>query len=58
MELLALDPPAYGVSAAGIYVIHDDGLTVLAGPFAAETEALAWIEQTHAEHRTKTHPAP
>jgi L-2-hydroxyglutarate oxidase LhgO len=58
MELLALDPPAHGVPATGVYVIHDDGLTVLAGPFAAENEALAWIERACAEHRAKAHPLP
>ena len=46
MELLELAPPQLGVTDSGIYVIDDDGAQVLAGPFAEETEALAWIGRT------------
>ena len=55
MELLELDPPQLGVLAAGIYVIDDDGAQVLAGPFADETEALAWIGRTRALRCGKAH---
>lgn len=45
MELLDLVPPDFGVSAAGLYIIDDDGLRPLAGPFTSETAAIAWIVQ-------------
>lgn len=45
MELLQLEPPNYGVTATGIYIIDDDGTDVLAGPFDSETAALIWIAQ-------------
>jgi hypothetical protein len=43
MELLELDPPSYGVSTRGIYIIDDDGEQVFAGPFDSEIAAIAWI---------------
>lgn len=43
MELRDLAPPDFGVVAPGIYIIDDDGLCLLAGPFDAETAAIAWI---------------
>ena len=45
MELLQLEPPDFGVSTPGIYVIDDDGTEVIAGPFQSEAAALAWISQ-------------
>lgn len=45
MELLNLAPPEFGVAAAGLYVIDDDGLRPLAGPFTSESAANAWIVQ-------------
>jgi hypothetical protein len=45
MELLDLVPPDLGVTAAGLYIIDDDGLRPLAGPFASESAAIAWIVQ-------------
>ncbi len=45
MELLDLAPPEFGVSAAGLYIIDDDGLRPLAGPFTSESAAIAWIVQ-------------
>jgi hypothetical protein len=45
MELLQLEPPDYGVNIPGIYVINDDGISVLAGPFESETVAIRWIDQ-------------
>jgi hypothetical protein len=45
MELLHLEPADYGVHATGIYVIDDDGISVLAGPFESEAAALRWIDQ-------------
>jgi hypothetical protein len=44
MELLELDPPSYGVSTRGIYIIDDDGEQVFAGPFDSEIAAIAWID--------------
>jgi len=44
MELLELDPPSYGVSTRGIYIIDDDGEQVFAGPFDSEVAAIAWID--------------
>ena len=40
-----LTPPDFGVSAAGLYIIDDDGLRPLAGPFTSESAAIAWIVQ-------------
>ena len=54
MELLELDPPSYGVSTRGIYIINDDGEQVCAGPFDSEIAAIAWIDprqQNFVEHR-------
>ena len=45
MELLELEPPQYGVRISGIYVIDDDGIATLAGPFGSEPAAIRWIEQ-------------
>jgi hypothetical protein len=45
MELLQLEPPDYGVSTMGIYIIDDDGIGVCAGPFDSETAAIGWIDQ-------------
>lgn len=45
MELLDLAPPGFGVTAAGVYIIDDDGLRPLAGPFTSEAAAIAWIVQ-------------
>jgi hypothetical protein len=45
MELLDLAPPAFGVATAGLYIIDDDGIRPLAGPFTSETAAIAWIVQ-------------
>lgn len=45
MELLDLLPPAFGVVTAGLYIIDDDGLRPLAGPFTSESAAIAWIVQ-------------
>lgn len=45
MELLELTPPEYGISSAGIYVIDDDGLRPVAGPFSSDTAAIAWVVQ-------------
>lgn len=47
MELLELAPFDYSVRAAGIYIIDDDGIRVLAGPFTSDTAAIAWIVQRH-----------
>jgi hypothetical protein len=54
MELLELDPPSYGVSTRGIYIIDDDGEQVFAGPFDSEIAAIAWInlrQQNIVQHR-------
>jgi hypothetical protein len=53
MELLELDPPSYGVSTHGIYIIDDDGEQVFAGPFDSEIAAIAWIDlrQQNIAHR-------
>ena len=54
MELLELDPPGYGVSTRGIYIIDDDGKQVFAGPFDSEIAAIAWIDlrqQNIVQHR-------
>lgn len=54
MELLQLEPPNYGVHSSGIYIIDDDGATVLAGPFKSEHAAVEWINQrqeTVKQHR-------
>jgi hypothetical protein len=54
MELLELDPPSYGVSTRGIYIIDDDGEQIFAGPFASEIAAIAWIDhrqQSRVQHR-------
>jgi hypothetical protein len=40
MELLELEPPQYGVRISGIYVIDDDGIATLAGPFGSEPAAI------------------
>jgi hypothetical protein len=45
MELLQLEPPDYCVHSSGIYVIDDDGIAVVAGPFDSEIAAVAWITQ-------------
>ena len=58
MELLDLAPSQLGVTDSGIYVVDDDGAQVLAGPFTDETEALAWIEQTHPDRCAKVHSPP
>lgn len=60
MELLDLEPPHYGVHAAGIYIIDDDGSGVLAGPFDSEVAAISWIElrqQALSERRWVCEPA-
>lgn len=60
MELLQLEPPHYGVRASGIYVINDDGTSVLAGPFETEFAAIIWIELRHealSAHRWVSQPA-
>jgi hypothetical protein len=44
MELLHLEPPDYAVHSTGIYVIDDDGISILAGPFESETAAIRWID--------------
>jgi hypothetical protein len=54
MELLELDPPSYGVTTRGIYIVDDDGEQVCAGPFDSEIAAIAWInlrQQTIAQHK-------
>jgi hypothetical protein len=54
VELLELDPPSYGVSTRGIYIIDDDGEQVFAGPFDSEIAAIAWIDlrqQNIVQHR-------
>jgi hypothetical protein len=56
MELLQLEPPDYGVRASGIYIINDDGISVLAGPFESETVAISWIDQRQ-EILIRTRPA-
>ena len=56
MELLDLQPPDYGVHSKGIYIIDDDGLSVFAGPFESEAEAIAWIiqrQETLTRHRSR-----
>lgn len=45
MELLDLDPAEFGVADAGLYIIDDDGLRPLAGPFTSESAAITWIVQ-------------
>jgi hypothetical protein len=45
MELLQLEPPDYGVLSTGLYIINDDGIQILAGPFDSETAAITWIIQ-------------
>ena len=45
MELLQLEPPNYGVHSSGIYIIDDDGIGVLAGPFQSERTAMEWINE-------------
>jgi hypothetical protein len=40
----------------GIYIIDDDGLSVFAGPFESEAEAIAWIiqrQETLTRHRSR-----
>jgi hypothetical protein len=54
MELLELDPPSYGVTTRGIYIVDDDGEQVFAGPFDSEIAAIAWIDlrqQNIAQHQ-------
>jgi hypothetical protein len=54
--LLDLQPPDYGVHSKGIYIIDDDGLSVFAGPFESEGEAIAWIiqrQKTLTRHRSQ-----
>ncbi|MDQ2741068.1 MAG: hypothetical protein M3Z66_02025 [Chloroflexota bacterium] len=46
MEVCDLSPGEFGVTVAGIYVVNEDGDRVLAGPFGAEADALAWIDRT------------
>ena len=56
MELLQLEPPNYGVHIKGIYIIDDDGLAVLAGPFDSETAAIHWVDQ-HQENLNRQRSA-
>jgi hypothetical protein len=56
MELLDLEPPDYGVHTTGIYIIDDDGISVLAGPFESETVAIGWIDRRQ-EILIRTRPA-
>jgi hypothetical protein len=54
VELLELDPPSYGVTTRGIYIVDDDGEQICAGPFDSEIAAIAWInlrQQTIAQYR-------
>ena len=44
MQLLELDPDELGVASHGIYVVDDDEVRVLAGPFETEALALEWID--------------
>ncbi len=56
MELLELDPLQLGVTDTGVYVVDDEGAVILAGPFAHETDAIAWIVQIQADRCAKTVP--
>jgi hypothetical protein len=44
MQLLELDRDELGVANRGIYVVDDDEVRVLAGPFETEELALEWID--------------
>jgi hypothetical protein len=46
MELLDASLQQDTALSPGIYVIDDDGVGVMAGPFVNEHEALQWIERT------------
>jgi len=46
MELLNLSLNQFEVTIPGIYVMNDEGIGVIAGPFVNESEALFWIEHT------------
>jgi hypothetical protein len=46
MELLDASSQQDKALSPGIYVIDDDGIGVMAGPFPNEDEALQWIERT------------
>lgn len=42
MEATYLEPPKFGITKAGWYVLEND--RILAGPFATEADAEIWIE--------------
>jgi hypothetical protein len=44
VQLLELDPDELGVARHGIYVVDDDDVRVIAGPFDTEAMALEWID--------------
>jgi hypothetical protein len=44
VQLLELDPDELGVASHGIYVVDDDEVRVIAGPFDTEALALEWID--------------
>jgi hypothetical protein len=46
VEVLDLTSEQEGAPVPGIYVIDDEGVGVMAGPFLNEAEALRWIERT------------
>lgn len=44
MQILELSRGEFAVIQPGIYIVDDEELHVLAGPFASEDVAMAWID--------------
>ncbi len=51
MQLLQLSSRELGVAIGGIYVVDDEEIHILAGPFATEAGGVSWIEH-HKEARS------
>ena len=54
MQLLELSPTELGVHCQGIYVVDDDGIGVIAGPFDSVALAVAWIDGRRSLRETTT----